>query len=119
MECIQMANAKKKLNKKTQVLLRNLIPIMARCYNRHSTRAYWLGGGNVWYEEGQYFRYPVTFTTPEGDWKMDQYETYPELDKEGEVMRSARCKFGANDMYIAQNLLAVLEYLKEHHNLKY
>ena len=76
-------------------------------------------GGWIHYEYGKEFCYPVTFTTPEGEWKMHHYDPYPEFDKEGEVMRSARCKFGANDMYIAQNLVAVLEYLKEHHNLKY
>ena len=69
--------------------------------------------GWVDYEYGKEFRYPITFTTSQGHYKMGMYSSYPELDKEGEVMWSAHCKFGANNLFIAQNLAAVLEYLKE------
>ena len=109
----------RQLSKRAQALLQKLMPMMASCYNAHSTKAVWIGGGMVDYEYGQSFRYPITFTTPEGPYKMSQYHPYPELDEDGEIIRSARCRFGANDMYIAQNLLKVLEYLEVNHDLKY
>jgi hypothetical protein len=77
-------------------LLRKLEPLMAVCYNPHSTRAEFVGPDD-WdiAEVGREFRYPVTYGEPNN-------------------LRKAHYKFGANEMYVFENLNKVLDYLAEH-----
>ena len=77
-------------------LLKSLERIMAVCYNPHSTRAEFVGPDD-WEiaETGREFTYPLTYGEPGN-------------------LTTAHYKFGANEMYVFQNLNKVLDYLAEH-----
>jgi hypothetical protein len=104
----------KKLTKKRKNLLKELADIMSTCYNPHSTTA--LGWG-AHYDYGKEFNYPIKYLK---DGKEVRYaeEVYSKNPKE-EILMSGRCNFGANKMYIYDNLEKVLRKLEEEYDVDF
>ena len=104
----------KKLTKKRKKLLIHLADIMSTCYNPNSTTTMW---GGVVIDQGKRFNYPIKYLK-DGEESKYVEEVYSDNPKE-EILMSGRCNFGANKMYIYENLEKVLRKLEEKYDVDF
>ena len=93
-------------------LLRRLEHIIGQCYNPHSTTAIAYGR---YYEYGREFNYSPRFGS--GDSETKWYNE--RKDRDGQILKRGRCKFGANHMYVYQNLEELLLFLEKEFDISF
>lgn len=99
-----------KLTKKTIELICELEEIIGdSCYNPDSFNGYTL-------EEGLAYRYPITYTDKDGD-ECKRKWTITDMDKNR--INSMRYKFGANNLFIGNALVKVLERLEQKYGISF
>lgn len=114
-----------KLTQKTIALIADLEYLIGdQCYNPHS----YDGWNDI---EGCAYRYPITI--PVGANKFDQYssnlnqaekydrklERLRRVELYVETIKYMKYKFGANELFIGQGLIKVLEYLEDRYGLDF
>lgn len=103
-------NTLMKLTKKTIDLICELEKTIGdSCYNPESVNGWTL-------EEGCSFRYPVTYEAKDGK-ECKTRCTITDMDKNR--INSVRYKFGANNLFIGNAIIKVLERLERKYNISF
>jgi hypothetical protein len=101
------------ISKKRLALIRELEEIIGReCYHPKIQNR---GAGGVLESEGRQFRYPITFTGPDGE-KIKRWSGASELPAAAQM--SGHYAFGSNKLRIMQALDTLLSHLEETRSLK-
>ena len=111
-----MANNKKTISNKHKQLLFDLEEIIGEyCYNKN------IQNYNNWEkeDEGRWIRYPIYFEDQPGYLSKTKCpeDDYPINKITSKKIRSGHYKFGANELYIMQALIGVIEYLEDKYEL--